>query len=135
MNNHSENIRIKMNYIDSLLSRLENNENVSVITILQDELDCLKKQISEQNQDLLDKTVVGKEEKSLKSRYYLKDGSVYVIKPNEYKYLYDSKSKIVTYVFENGQIERTFDNGIKEIRRKDGTIVIKTSPKEFDYIK
>jgi hypothetical protein len=135
MNDNSNNIRIKMNYIDSLLSKLENNEKVSAITILQDELESLKRQIAEADQDLQEKTVVGKEEKMSKTRYYLRDGSVYVIKGNEYKYLYDSKSKTVTYVFENGQIERTFENGLKEIRRKDGTIVIKTAPKEFDFIK
>lgn len=131
MNSDTDNIRMKMNYIDCLLSKLENNENVSVVTILQDELEMLKKQ----KQDMLDKSVIGKEEKSTRSRYYLKDGSVYVIKSNEYKYLYDSKTKIVTYVFANGQIERTFENGIKEIRRKDGTIIIKSSPQEYDYIK
>ena len=49
----------------------------------------------------------------------------------EYRYLYNFKSKTITYEFENGQIERTFVNGMKEIRKSDGSIVIKTNAKEY----
>ncbi len=127
-------IALKMKYIEELLTKLENRESPSVISILKEEMEQLKQQIMEIKSKNEDKRVVGVEESGNKSRYYLKDGSVYVVKGKEYKYLYDSKSKVVTYEFENGQVERTFQNGMKEIRRRDGSIVIKTSPKDFEYL-
>lgn len=134
MNYFSNIVQDKIDYIDLLLNKIENNETVSVVDILKDELNKLKTQVEEIKKNSEDKLVIGKEDKAGKSRYFLKDGSVYVVKGREYKYLYDSKTKMVTYVFENGQIERTFENGIKEIRRADGSIIVKTGMKEFDYL-
>lgn len=130
----SQSIQAKMKYIDELITKTENYDAPSIYSILRNEIDLLKSQIAELKASNEDKKVVGKEEKASKTRYYLKDGSVYVVKGREYRYLYDAKSKVVTYEFENGQIERTFDHGLKEIRRRDGTIVIKTGPRDFDYI-
>jgi hypothetical protein len=125
---------LKMKYIEELLTRLENREPPSIIALLKNEMEQLRLQVNVIKSQGEDKKVVGKEETLNKTRYYLKDGSVYVVKGREYKYLYDSKTKVVTYEFDNGQIERTFQNGIKEIRKKDGTVIIKTGPKEFDYL-
>lgn len=134
MYDSSHSIKEKLNYIDNLLSKLENNDRPTVYAILRNEIESLKRQVSDYKSNIKGKEVVGKEDTASKTRYYLKDGSVYVVKHREYKYLYDAGSKVVTYEFENGQIERTFENGLKEIRRKDGSIVIKSGPKEFDYI-
>lgn len=80
--------------------------------------------------------MVHEEHNKGKTRYYLHDGSTYVVsKNNKYKYLYDAKSRIITYEFDNGQIERTFPNGLKEIRYKDGSITIKNGSREYDYIR
>lgn len=124
----------KMKYIEEILTRLENKESVSIIDILKGELDTLRQQVVEERNTDEGKMVVGKEENGIKTRYYLKDGSVYVVKGKDYRYLYDSKTKIVTYEFENGQIERTFENGLKEIRKKDGTIIVKTGPKDYEFV-
>ncbi|ELA41442.1 uncharacterized protein VICG_01547 [Vittaforma corneae ATCC 50505] len=127
-------VMLKMKYVEELLTKLENREAPSVTTLLKEEIDRLKQQILELKAKNEEKMVVGKEENGSRVRYYLKDGSVYVVKGREYRYLYDAKSKVVTYEFENGQIERTFQNGLKEIRKKDGTVVVKTGPKDFDYM-
>ena len=129
-----EEIQIKMKYVEDLLSRLENRENVSVLSILKEEIKNLGTLCKDYNKTRDDKLVIKKEENMGKIRYYLKDGSVYVVKGKEYRYLYDSKTKVVTYEFENGQIERTFFNGIKEIRKNDGTIIIKNGSKDYDYL-
>lgn len=129
-----ESIQRKMQYVDELITKTENRDAPSIYAILRSEIDALKSQIAELKVSSEEKKVVGKEEKASKTRYYLKDGSVYVVKGKEYRYLYDAKTRVVTYEFENGQIERTFDHGLKEIRRRDGTIVIKTGPRDFDYI-
>lgn len=127
-------VRLKMKYVEELLSKLENHEAPSVTALLKEELAQLRQHVADLKLQSEEKKVVGKEESTGRVRYYLKDGSVYVVKGREYRYLYDAKSKVVTYEFENGQIERTFENGLKEIRKKDGSLVIKTGPKEFDYI-
>ena len=114
--------------------KLENRENVSPIAILEEEIKLLKELNAKHSEDLQNKKVVKKEEGLTKTRYYLKDGSVYVVKGKDFRYLYDSKSKIITYEFESGQIERTFSGGLKEIRRKDGSIVIKNGQKEYDHL-
>jgi hypothetical protein len=79
--------------------------------------------------------VVRKEDGRNKTRYYLRDGSIYVIRKGRgsYRYLYDSQTRTVTYEFKNGQVERTFDGGIKEIRRKTGEIVIKCGINDYEY--
>lgn len=127
-------VMLKMKYVEELLTKLENREAPSITTLLKQEIEQLKEQINEIKTQSEDKKVVGKEESGSKTRYYLKDGSVYVVKRREYKYLYDSKTKVVTYEFDNGQIERTFPSGIKEIRKTDGTVVVKTGSKEFDFL-
>jgi len=81
------------------------------------------------------KRVKTKEETESKVKYVLSDGSVYVIhKTKRYKYLYDAGTGVMTYEFSNGQIERTFPAGIKEIRGTDGKIVIKNAEKEYDVV-
>lgn len=127
-----EEIAARMKYLEELIVRLENKETIDVETLLGHELQTLKQLCEEKIARDESKKVIRKEEKGLKSRYYLSDGSVYVVKGRNYRYLYDSSSKIVTYEFENGQIERTFANGIKEIRRPDGSIIIKDGQAECD---
>ena len=127
-------LHIKINYIEELLSKLENHETPSIIDIIKKELINLRKMTEECKIKSDEKKVVGREDKEGRTRYFLKDGSVYVVKERKYRYLYDAKSKVVTYEFENGQVERTFDNGVKEIRRKDGSIVIKTGEKNYDFL-
>lgn len=134
MTDKSKSILEKITYIDNLLGKLENKDIVTINSILQEEIDRLRTQIAEYKLSIENKEVIEKEECPSKIRYYLKDGSVYVVKNKEYKYLYDAATKVVTYEFENGQIERTFESGLKEIRRSDGSIIIKSSPKEFDYV-
>ncbi|KAI4291445.1 hypothetical protein PAPHI01_0719 [Pancytospora philotis] len=134
MDNHMEAIQVKMKYIDELLTKLENKEALTVVAMLHKEIEDLRA-LNTECQSIKDgKKVVRRDEKCGKSRYYLKDGSVYVVKNHEYRYLYDSKSKVVTYEFANGQVERTFANGLKEIRQRDGSIVIKSSAKDYEYI-
>jgi hypothetical protein len=71
-----------------------------------------------------------------KIRYHLKDGSTYVVnRENKYRYLYDVGTKIITYEFSNGKIERTFPGGLKEIRHPDGTVTIRNGTKDYDFIK
>lgn len=92
------------------------------------------RQLNDEYQIMINtKKVVHTTSSGTKTRYYLKDGSSYVIGKN-YRYLYDANSKSVTYEFDNGQIERTFSNGLKEIRRPDGSIIIRDGPKEYEYL-
>lgn len=134
MSDRAEEIQIRLKYVDELLSRLENREGVSVLAILQDEISALRALSEKHRAERENKRVIRREERLAKTRYYLKDGSVYVVKGREYRYLYDSQSKTVTYEFENGQVERTFEHGLKEIRQSDGGIVIKNGAKDYDYI-
>lgn len=134
MEETSKYILIKINYIEELLSKLENHEAPSILEIIKNELNSLRKLADEHKIKSEEKKVIGREDKEGRTRYFLKDGSVYVVKGRKYRYLYDAKSKIVTYEFENGQIERTFENGVKEIRRKDGSIVVKTGSKDYDFL-
>lgn len=134
MNSQMEAIQCKIKYVDELLTKLENKEAPSVLVMLQKEIEQLRA-LNDQFQHMKDsKKVVRKEEKNSKMRYYLKDGSVYVVKGSEYRYLYDAQSKMVTYEFENGQIERTFESGLKEIRQQDGSIIVKNGTKDYDYV-
>ncbi|KAM0680842.1 hypothetical protein GINT2_001116 [Glugoides intestinalis] len=127
-------VAMKMKYIEELLCKMENHESPSMTSLLKNELEQLKQHVVCLKEQGEEKKVVGKEVNGIRTRYYLKDGSVYVVKGREYRYLYDSKTKMVTYEFENGQIERTFENGLKEIRKRDGSVVIKTGSKEYDFI-
>lgn len=127
-------IHEKMKHIENILSKVENGELVSVVSVLQEEIKTLRNLTEEYKTIIEGKKVMKQEESGTKTRYYLKDGSVYVVKGKEYRYLYDTKTKIVTYQFENGQIERTFENGLKEIRQPDGSITIKSGVKEYDRV-
>lgn len=90
--------------------------------------------MNDEYQMLLDsKKVINTERKRDKTRYFLKDGSTYVVGRN-YKYLYDAKTRIITYEFANGQVERTFPTGVKEIRHSDGSIVVRCGEKDYDLI-
>lgn len=134
MNSQMEAIQYKMKHVDELLTKLESREAPSIVALLQREIEELRA-LSAQFQQLRDgKKVVRKEERNSKMRYYLKDGSVYVVKSNEYRYLYDARTKVVTYEFENGQVERTFESGLKEIRQQDGSIVVKNGAKDYEYL-
>lgn len=113
---------------------MDKHKNLSVIDILKDEIIKLKK-LNDEYKSLLDtKKVVHKDSMNSKTRYYLKDGSTYVVKHNKYRYLYDAQTKIITYEFYNGQIEKTFPCGIKEIRHPDGSITVKNGAKDYDII-
>lgn len=105
----------------------------TLIKILKEEIEKLKSLNNEYQLFLESKKVVHKDGKGSKTRYYLKDGSTYVVGKN-YRYLYDAKTKTITYEFLNGQIERTFQNGIKEIRHNDGSITIRNGEKDYETI-
>ncbi|KAI5149446.1 hypothetical protein ENBRE01_0904 [Enteropsectra breve] len=127
-------IEMKISYLEDIISKVENGEGLSVLDLIKNEIKALgelNKGYQEENEN---KTVVKRENGPLKNRYYLKDGSVYVVKGRDYRYLYDAKSKVVTYEFENGQIERTFPSGLKEIRNKAGNVIIKNGAKEYEYL-
>ncbi len=127
-------IKSKIRFIDDLLSKIENNEKSPLLSVLENEIEILNDLNNKYKEQLDKKKVYKKEQSNNKIRYYLNDGSVYFIKHHEYRYLYDAETKIVTYEFENGQIERTFPNGLKEIRRKDGSVIIKHGIKDYDYL-
>lgn len=101
--------------------------------VLKEEISKLKKLNEQYKVFLSSKNVIHRDKKRDKTRYYLKDGSTYVIGKN-YRYLYDVRTKIITYEFGNGQVERTFSNGLKEIRHSDGTITIKNGEKDYEFI-
>ncbi|EJW05389.1 hypothetical protein EDEG_00053 [Edhazardia aedis USNM 41457] len=126
-----EKLKDRINFIESIFSKMENKK--SLIDVLKEEIRKLKALNLEYKAILNNKKVVHFDKKKGKTRYYLSDGSTYVINKH-YKYLYDSNTKIITYEFENGQIERTFPCGLKEIRYNDGNIVIKNGDKDYEYI-
>ncbi|OQS54502.1 hypothetical protein EHP00_10 [Ecytonucleospora hepatopenaei] len=126
----------KIQTIEKICSQIENNE-VDVVDLLKSELKNLKMIQDSINFEQQNKSVIKAEESLYKKRFYLKDGSTYVItnKPTKnYKYLYDAKTKIITYEFENGQIERTFECGLKEIRTNNGQIYIKYKDEGYEQI-
>ncbi|EIJ88130.1 hypothetical protein NEPAR06_2189 [Nematocida parisii] len=129
-------LKERLSVIDRLIRKIKEEKEVRVTDILKEEIDRLKRLNTEYEEVLSKKKVKSKEEvKGNKVKYTLSDGSVYVIhKQKKYKYLYDINTSIITYEFENGQIERTFPFGIKEIRMPDGKIVIKSSDKEYDIL-
>ncbi|KAM0672927.1 hypothetical protein CWI42_050120 [Ordospora colligata] len=130
-----ENIKEKIDSIDALMRRMNGDERVSVVDVLKEEIHKLRR-LNEEYKRILDaKRVVHKDQLQNKIRYYLKDGSTYVVKSNQYRYLYDAKTKVVTYEFANGQIEKTFPSGLKEIRHPDGSITIRNGPNDHEYIK
>ncbi|KCZ79378.1 hypothetical protein H312_03232 [Anncaliia algerae PRA339] len=122
-------------FIEQLLSKIEKNDT-NIKEILRDEIERLKILHIEYKQNLESKKVIHEEKQPLKTRYFLKDGSTYVVdSKGNYKYLYDNKNRSITYHFTNGQIEKTFENGIKEIRYPDGSICIKFGDKDYDFYK
>ncbi|OAG29001.1 hypothetical protein NEDG_01140 [Nematocida displodere] len=128
-------LKEKVKSIDSIIAKMKTHGEHSLVELLKEEIDKLKRLNEEYETQLSNKTVKNKETTATKTKYTLSDGSIYVInKGKNYKYLYDSNTSVITYEFSNGQIERTFPTGIKEIRRTDGKIIIKTSEKEYDVI-
>ncbi|KAK1351148.1 hypothetical protein CWI38_0382p0080 [Hamiltosporidium tvaerminnensis] len=129
-------IKEKINSIQALIDKMENKKNFSLIEILKEEIIKLKN-LNDQYKSYIDtKKVVHTDSLKNKTRYHLKDGSTYVVNKNgKYRYLYDASTKIITYEFSNGQIEKTFPGGIKEIRYPDGTITIRNGEKDYDCIK
>jgi len=134
MESNTELVHARIKYIDELLARLENKQAPSLLAILRDEIEQLRASSAQCQAAKDSKKVVRMEEKLGRKRYYLKDGSVYVVKDREYRYLYDAQSKVVTYEFANGQIERTFETGLKEIRHKDGSIIVKSGSGDYLHI-
>lgn len=130
-----ENIKEKIDSIDALMKQLEENRNISVVDILKEEVLKLRKLNEEYRKALEAKKVMHKDQLQNKTRYYLKDGSTYVVKSNQYRYLYDAKTKVITYEFSNGQIEKTFPSRLREIRYPDGSIAIKNGLRDHEYIK
>ncbi|KAI5171029.1 hypothetical protein NEFER03_0431 [Nematocida sp. LUAm3] len=121
--------------IDELVERMKKGKEVPLVEILREEIEKLKR-LNEQYEDSLRrKSIKTKEEEESKIKYTLSDGSVYVVhKLKKYKYLYDAGNSCITYEFPNGQIERTFPGGIKEIRAADGRIIIKHADKDYDVL-
>ncbi|EPR77940.1 T-complex protein 10 [Spraguea lophii 42_110] len=130
------NINEKIDLINSLFMQMENKPGVSLIDILKEEITKLKK-LNKEYKELIDgKSIVHTEKRTSKTRYHLADGSTYVVdRNNKYRYLYDVKTKIITYEFPNGQVEKSYPVGIKEIRYPDGTIGVRTGNKEYEYLK
>ena len=112
-------IKEKINSINRLMEQVESTKKPSIIELLKKEIEKLRELNNEYKNILDSKKVVHKEIEKKKIRYYLQDGSTYVIR-DKYRYLYDAKSKVITYEFDNGQIERSYPSGIKEIRYGDG---------------
>lgn len=130
-----ERIKEKTECIDTLMKRMEENRGMSAVDVLREEILKLRR-LNEEYRRILDgKRVVHKDQVQSKTRYYLKDGSTYVVKGSQYRYLYDAKTKVITYEFANGQIEKTFPSGLKEIRHPDGSITIKNGARDHEYIK
>lgn len=130
-----ENIKEKIEAIGALMEQIERNKDISVVDILKEEILKLRK-LNEEYKNILEaKRVMHKDQLQSKTRYYLKDGSTYVVKNNQYRYLYDAKTKIITYEFVNGQIEKTFPSGLKEIRYPDGSITIKNGSNDHEHIR
>ncbi|ORD94516.1 hypothetical protein ECANGB1_589 [Enterospora canceri] len=132
-----EHIGSKIEALDAILRKMDASGGMDAADIIQTEIDELKKMCTAYEEERESKTVVKKEEDVFKTRCYLKDGSVYVAtrKPaKNYKYLFDRDTKAITYEFENGQVERTFVGGFKEIRLPDGRIYLKLGPGEYDCI-
>ncbi|KAI5179656.1 hypothetical protein NEOKW01_0119 [Nematocida sp. AWRm80] len=128
-------LRNKLNSIDNLIA-LINNKDTNLLELLRKEINTLKRMNKEYQERLQNKKIKSKEQLQNKIKYTLNDGSIYINNTaKKYKYLYDSKTNIITYEFSNGQIERTFPIGIKEIRTPDGKIVIKTEENEYEILK
>lgn len=107
--------------------------STNIIDLLKEEIEKLKNLNTEYKLFLESKKVVHTDKNKGKTRYYSKDGSTYVIGKN-YRYLYDVRSKIVTYEFSNGQVERTFPGGLKEIRHCDGSVSIRNGDRDYEFI-
>lgn len=115
------------------MEQVESNKKPSLVELLKREIEKLKELNNEYKQSLDSKKVIHKEVTKNKVRYYLQDGSTYVIR-DKYRYLYDSKTKVITYEFNNGQIEKSYPSGIKEIRFSDGSIIVKSDNREYDVL-
>jgi hypothetical protein len=129
-------LREKVEFIDSIVARMKRGESVSIVGVLKEETRKLQRLNREYEGALKKKSVVNKEDVGDKSRYRLGDGSLYVVNRKKgYRCLYDEATKTVTYEFSNGQVERTFPGGIKEIRCADGRVVVKSGEGDYEVLK
>lgn len=129
-------VRIKENakYIEALIQKMDKNKNTTLVDILREEIIKLRTLNTEYREMIETKKVVHTDKMRHKTRYYLKDGSTYVVdKRKNIRYLYDAKSKTITYEFPNGQVEKTFEGGIKEVRHPDGSITVRHGEKDYDF--
>lgn len=128
-------LRDKMQFIDSVIARMKREEPLSVVGLLKEEIRKLQRLNREYENSLRRKSVLQREETEGKTRYRLGDGSLYVVNRRRgYKCLYDKATGVVTYEFGNGQVERTFPGGIKEIRCPDGRVAVKTGEGDYDIL-
>ncbi|KAL6122783.1 hypothetical protein NUSPORA_00040 [Nucleospora cyclopteri] len=137
MLNEKSLIKAKIELLDELITKMENKENLDITDVLKREIMELKAMNEGYVTGKNAKLVINSERGKNKTRFFLKDGSTYVVTNkgiNDYKYLFDATTKTITYEFGNGQIERTFKNGLKEIRMPDGRIYIKHGTLEYDHI-
>lgn len=132
-------LKEKVAVIDRIIlemSSRKEEKNSSLLEVLREEIKRLHSLNEEYEAALKKKTVSHREDRPGKTKYILRDGSLYVVnKKYRYRYLYDSRTNVVTYEFENGQVERTFPGGIKEIRYPDGKLAVKTGERDYDIIK
>ncbi|KAG0441578.1 Centromere protein J [Dictyocoela muelleri] len=126
-------IKNKIKTIDALIKQMEHKKG-SLIEILRNEIKNLRDLNNEYKKMLEDKKIIHEEKHKNKVRYHLNDGSTYVVSKKGYRYLYDSTTKVIIYEFSNGQIEKSYPMGIKEIRYPDGSICIKCGEKDYDFI-
>lgn len=120
---HQEIIEEKIKTIESLIN-LTKTPSLQLLSLIKNEIETLKN--LQKNMPKSKKKVAHTERKLTKTRYHLEDGSTFVTSNDgSYKYFFDATSKSITYEFGNGQIERTFPNGVKEIRYSDGSVYVK----------
>ncbi|KAF7696527.1 hypothetical protein CDIK_1795 [Cucumispora dikerogammari] len=120
--------------IEEIQKTIDETENYKLLKVFKKEVNILKELIKKYKTEIESKKVIYMQTHEDKQKYYLEDGSVYV-NGDKFKYLYNIKDGSVTYQFNNGQLERTFACGFKEIRYADGSIVIKMNDKTQEIIK
>lgn len=129
-----ETIQQKINLIEKLKKKIDESQNYQLFDILKKEIDELKFLMKAFKASLQSKRVIYLQKSENKKKYFLEDGSTFVIGSN-CKYLYDTSDNSMTYEFSNGQIEKTFKSGIKEIRYPNGAIAIKYEDKTYEIVK
>lgn len=127
-------IKQKIRIIEEIQKISDETLNYKIFIALKNEINSLKELIEKYKMEIQSKKVVYIQTLDNKQKYYLEDGSSYVV-GSKFKYLYNSKDGSVMYQFSNGQIEKTLANGFKEIRYPDGSILIKFNDKTQEIIK